>query len=573
MGNDSQPVWFPSETGNLSLTQTTPKSKNARASGSKTARWLVAYPRAAPVGIFLAIAAITALSVFAIERGERQREQSLLRESAQIVSTALDRRGNANSAYLRAGAALFASVERVDLNLFRRFVSELRLDVEYRGADGIGWAEVIDPGMIDDFEARHREFGPEALDVTPMPDAGRDRLVPVTFLEPDTARNRRALGFDMYSEPVRRTAMDEALRMVRPTASGKIVLLQEGGDDEPGFIIYMPVFGVGSEGSELKGFIYSPFNAQQFLEGAVELDSLGGRGVKLYDGAPTAENLLAGSEATTPTGSVIRREVRIANRPMLLEIESNRVDMLSALSMVTLIFGIAVASLLMLVVRLLSQQALEDERTLQSFAEQNSIRDSLSRELNHRVKNTLANVLSIMSLTRRKARSLDEFADGLEGRVRALSATHSLLTQSEWGTTPIRAILEEEMAPYVDDPDHNLLLEGPDIELAPNDALSFGMAIHELATNAAKFGALSVPQGQVQVTWEMLNDGLVRVDWSERDGPPVPALREAGFGTELIEKIVAHELRHPIDISFAEEGVRCTLRVPVRTRGEFRLRG
>ncbi|WFL76112.1 CHASE domain-containing protein [Altererythrobacter arenosus] len=538
----------------------------------RTTRWLIGYPRAIPVGIFIAIAAITSLSVFAIERGERQREDSLMRATAQAVVSGLERRGNTSSSYLRAGAALFTTVDDVNLSLFRRFVSELRLDSDYRGADGIGWAEAISAAEITAYEQRIGSEMPTRITVTTRSKGAPEVLVPVTYLEPDTARNRRALGFDMYSESMRRAAMDEAVRMVRPTASGKVVLLQEGGEDAPGFLVYMPVFDRDFADLDLKGFIYSPFNAQQFLEDSIETDTLGGRGVRFFDGEANSQNLLAELEPENRTGLIVRQEVEIANRPMLVEIESNKVDMLSSLSMATLLFGLAVASLLMLVSRLLAQQAKEDERAIEFFREQNSIRDSLARELNHRVKNTLANVLSIVSLTRRRTDDVGEFADGLAERVRALSATHALLTQSEWGVTPVRAIIEEELAPYVDDPETALVLDGPDVGLAPNDALTLGMAIHELATNAAKYGALSTPEGRVNVEWYLVNEGLMQLEWSESGGPAVSELREPGFGTELIEKIVAHELKHPVELVFAETGVRCVLRIPVRVRGEFQIR-
>ena len=115
-------------------------------------------------------------------------------------------------------------------------------------------------------------------------------------------------------------------------------------------------------------------------------------------------------------------------------------------------------------------------------------------------------------------------------------------------------------------------LQGPEVDLAPNDALSFGLAIHELATNASKYGALSVEHGKLSVHWTRLGDELVEVVWQEGNGPPVSQKRSRGFGTELIEKIVAHELKHPVDLDFAPEGVRCVLRVPVRKPTEFRMR-
>ena len=334
----------------------------------------------------------------------------------------------------------------------------------------------------------------------------------------------------------------------------------------------MPVFEPDTGRELIRGFVYSPFNAQEFLDSVLTRELVGERGVRLYDGEPSPSTLVASHAPSRLTGNTMRIEVQLADRPMTVEVESAQGDALSLLSMITLLFGIAVASLSMLVARLLTQQAHEDQAALNFYAEQNSIRNSLTRELNHRVKNTLANVLSIVALTRRRASSLEEFAGGLDGRIRALSATHDLLTQSEWGTTPLRAVLEAELAPYADAAEATLDLEGPEVELAPNDALSFGLAIHELATNASKYGALSVEAGRLSVTWTALSEGLVEVVWQEAGGPPVPQDRPRGFGTELIEKIVAHELKHPVDLDFAPEGVRCALRVPVRKPTEFKMR-
>jgi two-component sensor histidine kinase len=181
-------------------------------------------------------------------------------------------------------------------------------------------------------------------------------------------------------------------------------------------------------------------------------------------------------------------------------------------------------------------------------------------------------VLSIIALTRRRATDVESFAESLNGRIRALSATHDLLTQSEWGTTLIRAVVAAELAPYTQDADHLIELQGPDVELAPNDALSLGLAIHELATNAAKYGALSTHSGALRIHWTMISSELARIEWRESGGPPVPKVRPRGFGTELIEKIVAHELGRPVELRFEPEGVVCVLVTPVRKPVAFRMR-
>jgi two-component sensor histidine kinase len=539
----------------------------------------VHYPRAVPLLIFLALAAITALSVYAIESNARARERALMREYAQGVAAALDRSGSGFSSYLRAGAALFSSLDEVSPETFDNFVRALKLNTEYSGAEGIGWIPVVEAADVPAFYARTRARQPDFPDIYPKPAANTGRIAPVTMFAPASPRNRRALGYDMYSEPSRAAAMAEAELTLRPAASGRIVLVQETSGTAPAFAIYMPVFRIGLIGDErpLAGFVYTPFRAREFLDAAIDREGQGRFGVRLYDGEVSTGHLLVAHSISDAASETVQQEVTIADRKLMLVIESANGQVLSPLSMVTLMFGLALASLLMLLARLLTQQAFEDQARLAFFEEQHSIRNSLTRELNHRVKNTLANVLSILSLTRRRASGLDDFADSLEGRIRALSATHDLLTVTDWGTTPIRAVIEAELQHFRSTLDDTILLEGPELELAPNDALSFGLAVHELATNAAKYGALSVAGGKVMIRWERGEDRAAEtewaeVEWQETGGPPVATERRRGFGTELIEKVVAHELRQPVTLDFALDGVRCVLRVPVRRPADFRIR-
>jgi two-component sensor histidine kinase len=540
---------------------------------SRARRWLVLYPRAIPLAIFLAIAAITALSVFAIESNARARERALMREYAQSVAAALDRSSNGFSSYLRAGAALFASSADVSPQTFDNFVRALRLDMDYPGAEGMGWLPVLESAELPAFMARTRARQPDFPDIYPRPIATTGRIAPVTMFAPDSPRNRRVLGYDMYSDPARAAAMAEAELARRPTASGRIVLAQEQSGKQPAFAIYMPVFRTfGADDGQLIGFVYTPFRAREFFDSVIDDSSSETFGLRLYDGDARPEHLLVSHSLGKAAREQIAQQVTIANRKLLLVVESANARPLTPLSMVTLLFGLALASLLMLLARLLTQQAYEDQARLAFFEEQHAIRNSLTRELNHRVKNTLANVLSILSLTRRRTRDLDTFADSLEGRIRALSATHDLLTVSDWSATPIRAVIEAELQHFRIDFDDAILLDGPPLELAPNDALSFGLAIHELATNAAKYGALSVAGGRVMIRWQMAGERLAEVEWRETGGPPVPAERRRGFGTELIEKIVAHELRQPVVLDFRPEGVVCVMRVPIRQPREFRIR-
>ena len=543
---------------------------------SRVSRWLVSYPRAVPLAIFAAIAAITAVSVFAIESNARAKEEAQVRELTQAIASALEQRANSFSSYLRAGAALFSTVDEVKPTAFRQFVTELRLDLDYKGAEGIGWVTVLQADEVQPFIDRQKRERALYPDLRPPLGETAEVAAPVTYFYPDNARNRRALGFDMYSDPVRRAAMGEAQRTVQPTSSARITLAQENTGNAPGFILFMPVFrqipGGRPVDRALACVVYSPFSAGPFLDAAMERTATPGFGVRLYDGLAQTQHLLVARTLADGGGTRIELPVNVANRRLLLVVEAPEGATLDPLSMITLVFGLTLGSLLMLLARMLTQQAFEDQARLAFFEEQHSIRNSLSRELNHRVKNTLANVLSILSLTRRRSDNLDDFADSLEGRIRSLSATHDLLTGTDWGTTPLKSVLEAELQHFRAGGEHIINIDGPPVELAPNDALSFGLAIHELATNAAKYGALSVPEGRVSIYWTQVEEQLAEVEWRESEGPEVKPHRRRGFGTELIEKIVAHELRSPVRLEFEREGVRCIMRVPIRRRQDFQIR-
>lgn len=550
------------------------RGQRADPSLGRVLRYFARYPRALPISIFIAIAALTAVGVWAIEMAQREARQNELAQITTAAASALERRANANSAYLRSGAALISTQPGISPTLFQTFVGQLRLDSNFRGSEGIGWAPRVSRGDIARFEAEQRALGRKDYKVRPLPRPEEAYAVPVAYLQPLTDRNRRALGYNMFAEPVRRAAMLEAERDARPTVSGRVVLMQEpNGSQRNGFLAYMPIYTVDARGARnLKGYVYSPFSAQDFLESALEGELPTRARIELYDGPIEAGMLLAELKVDETGGAQLVRKITVGNRDWTMRVTAIKSSLLSEVAVITLLAGLIVATLALAIAWLLTRQAAEARQVIGLLEEQAAIRNSLTRELNHRVKNTLANVLSIVSLTRRRATDLDNFATSLDGRIRALSATHDLLTQSEWGTTPVRSVVEVEVAPYALGRDANVGISGPDVELAPNDALSLGLAIHELATNAAKYGALSVPTGRVEVTWDLVSDALVRVRWRESDGPMVPQERHRGFGTELIEKIVAHELRNPVDLVFEPTGVRCTMLIPVRVRGEFAIR-
>jgi len=185
-------------------------------------------------------------------------------------------------------------------------------------------------------------------------------------------------------------------------------------------------------------------------------------------------------------------------------------------------------------------------------------------ELNHRVKNTLATVQSIAVQTLRGSPSPAEFTHQLQARIRAMADTHSALTDSQWRGASLTDMIRRELSPYGEDV---VVIEGPDVMLPPRMALPFGLVFHEMATNAAKYGALSTPQGRLSVNWRLIDDDtdrpLLEVDWREAGGPPVSPPQNQGFGGKLIERTLRAELNGQARIDYRPQGLSCTLIAPL----------
>lgn len=539
--------------------------------------WFHRFPRALPFTLFAIALFATGLFVNNFERLDREAATARLAQQATDLANELEYKAAENTVYLNAAASLFSGSEEVSKRQLSDLIADLGERASERGVLGVGWAHWINASEIEAFQAERRETMAD-FTVRPVPASPFAEMAVISVLFPDTATNHGALGFDMYSEQTRRAAIDAAISTGRAAASGKVQLVQDfNRNSTPGFLIYVPVFERQSSDRRwakgpLKGFVYSPIRAQEFLSAALRRVPHDDINVAIYDGPVNPVNKLAESVIEGSQGEVTRRAVVVGDRSWTLLVTSVNTRLLSPVSRLTLLFGITLSLLILALSWLATTRAAEDRKVLEWLTQQNAIRLSLTRELNHRVKNTLANVLSIVSLTRRRSRSIDDFAEGLTGRIRALSATHDLLSQRDWSDALLGEVVTSELAPYLDPGDPHADLDGPEVALAPNDALSLGLALHELATNAAKYGALSTPEGRVSVRWHLTSPEVCEVDWKESGGPPVIAPERRGFGLDLIEKIVSHELKAAVELDFAEDGVRCRLKVPVRGLGTFAMR-
>jgi PAS domain S-box-containing protein len=192
--------------------------------------------------------------------------------------------------------------------------------------------------------------------------------------------------------------------------------------------------------------------------------------------------------------------------------------------------------------------------------------DLLIRELHHRVKNTLATVQAIVSSTARTATNMDAFYRSFVPRLVSLAHTHDLLTGDQWQKASLGELLRNELGPYSDPAGTRVVIEGPVVEFPSEFAVPLGMAIHELTTNAAKHGAFSTSEGQVDVRWTVSDDEtrpVLHLAWTERNGPPVRPPTRQGFGSRLLRRVLTAQLEAKVDIAYEETGLRCTIAVPI----------
>ena len=507
------------------------------------------------------------------EARERQRFESLV---DQANGTIADRLAT-YVAVLQASAGLFAASEQVNHEEFRSFAERVQLTQRYPGIQGIGFSALIPAGGGLSLQAEMRAAGRADFTLTPPPRAGDGERHAILFLEPEDERNQLALGFDMYAEPVRREAMARARDSGQAAMSGKVRLVQET-DDNPqaGFLIYEPVYAGGRVPStvearrqDLIGFVYAPFRAGDLLQAVFDTISHRPYRYAVYHGPVRPENLLFRSDPGADWvdfGPLAIREVEVAGGSWTVVYRAGPDYVASAARQLVWAFLLGGVLATILVAAATWRQGMARMAAEREVAARKAIearQKLLLDELNHRVKNTLATVQSIAAQSLREAGDVESVRANFENRLIALSQAHNLLTRDGWRGANLAELALTELRPYCGPADDRIEMQGPAVWLAPNTAVALGMALHELTTNAVKYGALSVPEGRIVLDWVLaeLNADAERLtlSWREMDGPPVTPPTRRGFGTRLIVGGLAHQLDGDVKLDFAPDGVRCTI--------------
>jgi len=511
------------------------------------------------------------------------------------------------SLILRAGAGLFSAQRNVDADRWRQFVATIDLQRNYPGIQGLGFSRVLKSSEIDTHIAKMRAAWP---DYEFRPKGQRDVYTSIDFLEPRNWRNDRAVGYDMYSEPIRREAMDEARLSGNPRMTHAITLMQETDQDrQRGVLVYMPVFdnaGVASSDEDetqppLIGYVYAAFRLRDLFESNIRSQwptLLSDVSVRVYDKPESAGGELLFDSLQPGTTVDVSDEVasklstriarNVAGRTWELSV-SARDSFFSpweaALPWLVLGGGIAISLLVsgiagtMAVARkqaVEAQLVLEDEvktRKAAQAALEISNRDVLisNQELVHRVKNMMAVVSSIATQTARYTPDPNEFNGIFRERLAALGRVHEFLKPNPGFRPDLAELVPEILAPYAAPNGKQLVINGVSIPVSQSNAILLSVVINELAANAVRHGAWTSATGVVTFEWSIASGensrSRINFRWAESGGPPVTAPVRKGFGTNVLRFSVEQGLKGTFATRFNPDGLVCEWSIPYVTGG------
>ena len=516
-----------------------------------------------------------AASWYTIDQANRLAFVAIAQEAVQRVGDRIEN----HMLLLKSVEAHFQATGEVpSVEAFRVFVSHLQKTEQFNGVQGLGFARYVQTGSESDLAISaelDRNYG---LPRPAWPETAEAFRTPIVMLEPATDINRRALGFDMYSEPTRRAAILAALSEQRLRASGTVELVQEDSQDpQAGFLMYTPFSA--ANGDRPLGFVYAPFRIPNLFQSALDRPPMLPVHVTAWDGEPTDASLIYETEGNpsrrmdAAPASVM--SIEVAGRTWTVEIrpsEDYRPPVDQTRTIMLAIAGLLLAAALAASSRA-QQRIIEVSEALRLQSERAlTDREFLLQEMKHRIKNMIARVLAMSRQTARSAGSLDDFTHSFSARLQAMAASQDLLARTAWKSADLKMLLAQELRQLFGDDLDERSLKGPSIELNEVAAQAFGLAFHELATNALKYGSALSDDGKLDIWWRIERGQGKREElifsWQERSSTPLgeqksnALARKGGFGTKLLDATIRVELGGSITIVPDEYGIDVTINVP-----------
>lgn len=454
----------------------------------------------------------------------------------------------------------------------RAYLAALQPQVHSPGMEGIGIAAAMRAGTPAALEARLRENYGEDIKVWPATD--QPVGFPVILVEPYTPRRHEALGFDMYSEPVRRAAMRRAWHTGRPAASGIVQLAQERAATvkQKGFLIYLPVYtrkptGGGATLSAsapgtrpVEAFVYAPFRVDDMMH-AVLGSQLGHvDGLEIRAGAgPSAPVVFRQGRMGWDTQEQV---LRIADRQWTMRISYGRLFERLGRPLAIFLFGLALAILATQLHRVQQRRVGAAQALAEEQARHAADRELMIGEMAHRMKNAFARIGALARITLRESESLDAFETKFDGRLRALSDAKQMLVAGAVDSVDLGRIIHRELELAGCSAGQLAAVTGPDVRLDGEAAQTLSLAIHEFVTNSVKYGALA-GKAALAIGWRRIGDDI-ELSWTESGLPETPHVENESFGTQFIRILIERQLKGSWNRHAADNQLSITIRWPDR---------
>ncbi|MDP3197412.1 CHASE domain-containing protein [Tabrizicola sp.] len=505
-------------------------------------------------------------------------ERRIEAEFVRVADLAIDRvvsRLQQHVVVLRAARGLLSATRGgIVRDEFLRFLSSVDIVTELSGVQGIGFARMIattDTALAEDEVRTH--YG---LDIDVHPQTDQSWRTPIVLLEPQNPRNSAALGYDMFSEPVRRLAMNLAILTGEARMTAPVQLVQEiTSDKQTGFLVYLPFQSTaqpaGSQSRPVEGFVYAPFRGGDLIRAALSVGAPLPVALRIVDVEAPGTPLFDDSSDAAARPLHHNRSLDILGRQWRFDVWSDKANIGQVRHLSSVLLGLtsflfAAAAAYAVVAR--QKEALQARAVAAAAAREAEYRELLLQEMKHRIKNHIARIQSISRQSARGATDVKAFTTAFDARLQAMSAVQEILAGSAVAQADVRAVLVKELQQSLDATEVQHLIDGPPVRLDERQAHAFALVVHELVTNAMKYGGLSVGGQGLEIRWSVQTEAggspRIQLHWTERiSGLSAPPETGSGFGSRLIEASLKGELQGSLTRDYGPEGLQIRISFPL----------
>ncbi|WP_202332936.1 CHASE domain-containing protein [Mesorhizobium sp. L-8-3] len=526
-------------------------------------------PAAAFLSVALASLVMAGYAYFAVHEAARIKFEGTADEALNRIEGRLE----IHLALLDATHALFQARDgQVSRMAFKTFFDALDVEKSFTGLRGIGFLRLVKTGdeavVVRDMERDHGRILPI------QPDTDQAWRTPVTLFQP--RENIAGIGYDMFTDPARRAAIEKAMGDEGTWATGLVQIGEAmGGPGVPGFLVFKRLnvgsapSGTAPPGAATIGLLFASFRSAELFNSALGRAPLLPVAAEIFVGTPEDGNLLFRTEA--PPGTVhgadlpVTRQTVVGGRQWTVVFRpTSAFEPPTSLAVPLMLgtFGLLLATAIAAAARL-QAKAYEAARALQQATEKSLLeKDMMLQEMKHRIKNSITRIMAIARQTAAGASDIGQFTTTFGARLQAMAASQDVLTRARWQKADLVDLLTIELGLAFGNELPPGLMSGPSVRLDEATTQALGLTFHELATNTLKYADVS----GLRVTWEVLRNGRNRhlhLRWSESGVPDVSEPERTGFGTKLIDMTITRELHGTIQRHYRPDGLQIEIAVPL----------